>query len=77
MKRQTHTTHQEQEQTAAHQQSAQHQTAVEFATAEEMIRHDAALTPVPPVVAGRLHKSITREPKPVAAHRWWQRWFVR
>ena len=65
----------EHEHTTSHQQSAQQQTAVEFATTEDMLRHDAAQTPVPPAVAERLQKSVEREPRPARA--WWQRWFER
>ena len=61
----------EHEETAIHQQSAQQQTAVEFASAEEMLRHDAGQTPVPPAVAERLRKSVEREPRP--ARSWWRR----
>ncbi|MBM3841021.1 MAG: hypothetical protein FJ398_24315 [Verrucomicrobia bacterium] len=57
------------------QQSQQKQTALEFATAEEMIREDAAHTPVPPQIAERLNESIAREPKPAVS--WWRRLFSR
>ena len=72
MKRQT-TRLNEHEQTGTQQHSAQEQTALEFATAEEVLRHDAAHTPVPRVVAERLQKSIEGEPKPALC--WWQRLF--
>ena len=59
------------EQSIVQEQSAQQQTAIEFDTAEEMLRHDAGQTPVPPAVAERLQKSIEHEPQP--ARSWWQR----
>ena len=63
------------EETALHQHSAQQQTAVEFASAEEMLRHDAGQTPVPPAVAERLQRSVEQEPKPPPSL--WQRLFGR
>jgi hypothetical protein len=64
----------EHQESALHQQGAQ-QTAVEFASAEEMLRHDAGLTPVPSAVAERLQRSIDQEPKP--SRSLWQRLFGR
>lgn len=69
MKRQTKTNSQEQEQLAATQ--SQQAAAREFATSEELFRHDAAQTEVPPVVAERLNKSIQGLPRP--SRSWWQR----
>jgi hypothetical protein len=55
--------------------SATQQTAREFASAEELLRHDAAQTEVPPVIAERLTQSIAKlPPKPQS---WWQRWLKR
>ena len=53
-------------------QRQQGQTAREFASVEELIRHDAGLTPVPEAVADRLKQSMVRElsPKPTT---WWRR----
>ena len=48
MKHQTKLTQQEQEQLAAEQQQTQSPSAREFASVEEMLRHDALHTPVPP-----------------------------
>jgi hypothetical protein len=62
-----------QEQTSSHQQNVERQSAMEFATAEEMLRHDASQTAVPPAVADRLQRSVECEPKPVRG--WWQRLF--
>lgn len=64
---------QEQEQSAAQQHSAQ-TTAVEFNTPDEMLRHDAAHTPVPAGVAERLRQSLKNEAPPPRAS-WWRRIF--
>jgi hypothetical protein len=71
MKRQSKlTSHQsEQEQQL---QEAQQQSVHEFATVEEMLRHDALHTPVPPSIEHCLQESIGPEP---ARQSWWQRWF--
>jgi hypothetical protein len=62
----------EEQQQAAAQQQTQETSAVEFGTVEEMLRHDALHTPVPPNVATRLQKSIG----PAAASpAWWRRFF--
>ena len=71
MKRQK-LTQQEQEQHAA-EHEAQQQTAKEFATPEEMLRHDALHTPIPPAVAHRLEQSLANVPPPPKT--WWRRWF--
>ena len=65
----------EHEETILQQQNAQQQTAVEFASAEEMLRHDAGQTPVPPAVAERLQQSVAQEPK--RSPSLWQRLFGR
>ncbi len=52
---------QEQEQL---RQAASNQEAREFASAEEMLRHDALHTPVPPAIAHRLRESIAKLPPP-------------
>jgi len=62
-----------QEQTSSLQNNAEQRSAVEFATAEEMLRHDAGQTAVPPAVADRLQRSVELEPKPTRS--WWQRLF--
>ena len=71
MKRQTKFTSEEQVQEQAREVT---QPSVrEFQTAEEMLRHDALHTPVPPAIAYRLEQSIgpqTGRPQP-----WWRRWF--
>jgi hypothetical protein len=63
----------EQEQLAA--KSSQQFTATEFATTEELLRHDAAHTDVPPLIAERLSKSIQNLPRP--SRSWWRRIFNR
>ena len=71
MKRQSKLTQQEQEQQAAQQQQS---AAQEFNSVEEMIRHDALHTPVPPRIAERLDESISQLPPP-PAKAWWRRLF--
>jgi hypothetical protein len=43
----------------------------EFASVEEMLRHDALHTPVPPAIARRLEESVAQLPAP--ARSWWRR----
>jgi len=74
MKRQTKLTSQEQEQLAAEQHQEQSSAAREFASVEEMLRHDALHTPVPPAIAHRLEESISKLPPP-PARAWWRRFF--
>ena len=52
--------------------SAQQQVAREFNSAEELLRHDAGQTLVPPEIAARLQESIATEPPP---RNWCRRWF--
>ena len=59
----------EQEQLASN--TSQQSIAREFATAEELLRHDAAHTEVPTVIAERLTKSIQGLPRP--SKTWWER----
>lgn len=76
MKRQTKTTANQQEHESAQEHLAASQTQqspVQFGSVEEMIRHDAAQTPVPPSVERRVAKSVAGlapHPRP-----WWRRWF--
>ena len=72
MKQQTKLSEEQQQQQHAAEQQTQKQSAREFANAEEMLRYDAAHTPVPPVIAQRLQKSPGNLPQPKAA--WWKRW---
>jgi hypothetical protein len=71
MKRQSKLTSRqsEQEQQLSHQESEQ--KVLEFPSVEEMLRHDALHTPVPPSIAHRLQESIG----PVEARPWWRRLF--
>ena len=69
MKRQVKHTSQEQEQLS--EVNAQQTSAREFATTEELLRHDASQTNVPPAIAERLARSIENEPKPERS--WWRR----
>lgn len=69
MKRQTKLTSQEQEQLS--EVKSQQTSAREFASAEELLRHDASQTSVPPAIAERLSQSIQKEPKPERS--WWRR----
>jgi hypothetical protein len=61
-KQQSETTHQQQQSTER-----------EFASPEELLRHDATHTPVPPNVAVRLERSMESLPRPKES--WWRRWF--
>ncbi len=74
MKRQTKLTPQEQEQLAAQLQQAQSSGAREFASVEDMLRHDALHTPVPPAIAARLEESVKQLP-PSSSRGWWRRFF--
>lgn len=58
----------------AQQQEAaevQKTTAREFENAEELLRHDAIHTPVPPGIARRLQESLDKSP--AAERPWWKR----
>ncbi len=73
MKRQSKLTSEEQEQQQAAEQQSQRPAGREFATPEEMLRHDALRTPVPPSIAHRLQNSIGQAgPRPAS---WWRRFF--
>ncbi len=72
MKRQKLTSQDQTQQQAAEQQ-AQQPAVREFATVEEMLRHDALHTPVPPKIAYRLQASLGQTPPP--ARSWWRRFF--
>ena len=64
----------EQELLAAQQQQKQSSSAREFGSVEEMLRHDALHTPVPPTIAYRLEQSVKQLPPP-SARAWWRRFF--
>ena len=72
MKQENKLTQKEQEQLAAEQQQTQSPSAREFASVEEMLRHDALHTPVPPTVASRLEESVKQLP-PASSRAWWRR----
>jgi type II secretory pathway pseudopilin PulG len=73
MKQQTKLSEEQQQQQHAAEQQTQQQSAREFANAEEMLRYDAAHTPVPPVIAQRLQKSTGGPTEPKTS--WWKRLF--
>ncbi len=54
-------------------QASQTHGAREFGSVEEMLRHDALHTPVPPSIAFRLRESIGRVPPTRPS--WWRRLF--
>jgi hypothetical protein len=72
MKRQTKLTSDQRQEQAAEQQT-QAKPALEFATPEELLRYDAAQTPVPGGIARRLQQSAADLPQPKPA--WWKRFF--
>jgi len=51
------------EQQQVSETQTQKTVGAEFATPEELLRHDAAQTEVPPTVAKRLDESLQNEPK--------------
>jgi len=73
MKRQIKVSSQEQQVQQHAGEQTQHETAREFATVEEMLRHDALHTPIPPAIAHRLQESIGQLPAPPRS--WWRRLF--
>jgi hypothetical protein len=62
----------EQENTLGSQQRSQ-KCGHQFASAEEMLRHNALHTPVPPSIARRLQQSIGCHAP--ASSSWWRRFF--
>jgi hypothetical protein len=63
----------EEQHTAHTHQETQQQAAREFTSVEEMLRHDALHTPVPPAIAHRLQESVGQ--LPVKPRSWWRRLF--
>jgi hypothetical protein len=62
---------QQQEQQLASAHQTQQPAPLEFSTPEEMLRHDALHTAVPPAIAFRLQESISKTPpRPLS---WWRR----
>jgi hypothetical protein len=74
MKPENKLTQKEQEQLAAEQQRTLSPSAREFTSVEEMLRHDALHTPVPPTIASRLEESVKQLP-PASSRAWWRRFF--
>jgi hypothetical protein len=63
----------EQQQESKTEQQTQTGAGIEFATVDDMLRHDALHTPVPPNIAKRLSESLAKE-APIAKP-WWKRLF--
>jgi hypothetical protein len=59
-----------QEQELSAQTRTVNTTELHFETAEQLLRHDAAQTPVPPEIARRLNKSVAESPPPRRS--WWR-----
>ena len=74
MKRESKLTQKEQEQLAAEQQHAQGASGQDFASVDELLRHDALHTPVPPTIGYRLEESVKQLP-PASSRAWWRRFF--
>jgi hypothetical protein len=64
---------QEQAQPQTSAEQTQRSAAQEFATPEDLLRHDALHTPVPPTIAHRLAESISKET--AQPQSWWRRLF--
>jgi len=64
---------QEEKEQALTGQESQRQSVREFASVEEMLRHDALHTPVPPAIEHRLSESIGQVPAPPRP--WWRKLF--
>jgi hypothetical protein len=64
-------TGQQQEQTA--ETRTVKTAAQQFENAEQLLRYDAAQTPVPPEIARRLNQSVAESPPP--RRPWWRRIF--
>ena len=62
--------HEIEEQETRLQQNQQH-SPLEFSNVEQMLRHDALHTPVPPTIAHRLQASIGQTTP--QARSWWRR----
>jgi hypothetical protein len=62
----------EEQQQAESQQQIQQPAVCEFDSVEELLRHDALHTPVPPGIARRLEDSVGELPAP-RPRSWWRR----
>ena len=67
--------HQHRQQEEFDTQSIQKPGLHEFASVDDLIRYDAAQTPVPETIGTRLNDSINDEPK--RTRNWWRRLFAR
>jgi len=66
----------QQEHALAQEQTVQTSQAREFASAEEVLRFDAAQTPLPAELGARVEQSIQNGQVPAGAPAsWWRRWF--
>jgi hypothetical protein len=63
----------EEQQSLAQSQHTANESVQEFASVEDMLRHDALHTPVPPSVAHRLEQSLA--PLQPPDRPWWRRIF--
>jgi hypothetical protein len=64
--------HQQTQQEQIYNQQQAQPATLEFETVEELLRHDALHTPVPPVIARRLEDSVTQLPQ-APRRSWWRR----
>jgi len=63
----------QQTQQSSHESEVRQQSGHQFASAEEMLRHDALHTPVPPGIAQRLQQSLKEKSPPTNS--WWRKLF--
>ena len=73
MKHEKKLTQGQQEQNVPAEQQAQQSVERQFESVEQLLRHDALHTPVPPAIAHRLQESV-KDLSPAAARAWWRRW---
>jgi len=73
MKRQIKLSQRQQAQTEQTLAQTQEQSATEFNSVEEMLRHDATHTPLPPTIADRLRETLGPVTPPPRS--WWRRFF--
>jgi hypothetical protein len=71
MKHQNRLSNQQQDQQEQHVAQNQSQAMQDFASVEEMLRHDALHTPVPPAIEQRLDQSLGPVTPPPKS--WWRR----
>ncbi|RRJ94274.1 hypothetical protein Ga0100231_007790 [Opitutaceae bacterium TAV4] len=63
--------HTEEQSSDAHARTSD--TTQTFDTVENLLRHDARQTPLPPAIARRLHDSIKSQTHAAPATSWWRR----